>query len=145
MQVVAVLMAVLLEQQEFQLGLAVVEQAQAVQVVAVSFVAVEVLLQQLELAQVALAALVISTLAVLLLVELEQLMAVAVEEQGTHLLVLLMVIPQELQLVFSKTEDKVAQAVAVGALLELMELVALVAMALSIFITKERNGYTIRI
>jgi hypothetical protein len=114
-------------------------------VVAVSFVAVAVLPQQLELAQVALAALVISTLEVLLLVELEQLLAVAVVEQGTHLLVLLMVIPQELQLVFSKTEDKVAQAVVVEALLPLVELVALVAMALSIFITKERNGYTIRV
>ena len=113
--------------------------------VAVSFAAVAVLPQQLELAQAALAALAIYMLAVLLLVELEQLMAVAAAVQGTHLLVLLMVIPQELQLVFSKTEDKAAPVGAVEALVVQVELLALVAMALSIFITKERNGYTIRI
>jgi hypothetical protein len=59
---------------------------------------VAVLLEQQALVQVEQVVLVISMLVELLLVELEQLLAVAVEEQGTHLLVLPMVIPQEFRL-----------------------------------------------
>jgi hypothetical protein len=136
MQAVAVLLEVLLEQQEFQLVAVAVVELQAAQVVAVSFVAVEVLPQQLELSQVALAALVISTLEAL---------AQRVLERVLELEAAALVTQAQDQQVQEPQVAMVAPVGAVEAVLELMELLALVEMALSIFITKERNGYTIPI
>jgi len=99
-------------------------------------VEVEVLLQQLELEQVGLAALVTS---------MPEELAQRVLEQVLELEAVGLVIQAQDQQVQEKMVAMVAPVGAVGVLLPLVELVALVAMALSIFITKERNGYTIRV
>jgi alkylation response protein AidB-like acyl-CoA dehydrogenase len=99
-------------------------------------VEVEVLLQQLELEQVGLAALVTS-----MLEELAQ----RVQEQALELEAVGLVIQAQDQQVQEKMVAMAAPVGAVGVLLPLVELAALVEMALFIFITKERNGYEIRI
>jgi hypothetical protein len=80
----------------------------------------------------------ISTLVELEQLERSQLQQVALEGE-------VLVIQAQVLMLQETTGATVVLVVEEGVLQTLVELAALVAMALSFFITKERNGYTIRI